>query len=177
VPQAFVGLYWRSVLLISRSALSILSAAELQAIVAHEIGHEYFWETYLSARNRRDTATLQEIELKCDVIAVLTLDALGLDGGALGPAWRKLVRFNGRLAALANAHEYPTLAEREAFLRRLLAIRAIHERRPPHDGASGHATWRPGREEARGLHGPSRTARLNRASWASMTSWTATGRE
>ena len=40
VPQAVVGLHQRAVLLISRPALRLLSASELQAPVAHEIGHE-----------------------------------------------------------------------------------------------------------------------------------------
>ena len=39
VPQAAVALYARTVLLISEAALTLLSADELQAVVAHEIGH------------------------------------------------------------------------------------------------------------------------------------------
>lgn len=53
VPQAFVGLHARSVLLISRPALRVLSGAELRALVAHEVGHEYFWD-YAHARAARD---------------------------------------------------------------------------------------------------------------------------
>jgi hypothetical protein len=130
VPQAFVGLHWRSVLLISRPALSVLSATELQALVAHEIGHDYFWEPYLSARSHGDTVALQEIELKCDVIAVLTLAALGLDPAALGRAARKMARFNVRVA-IANADEYPTPAERNEFLRVLVSTRGASVRRRP----------------------------------------------
>src|SRR6185295_8899345 len=40
-PQAAVVLHQRAVLLISRPALRLMSGAELQAVVAHEIGHEY----------------------------------------------------------------------------------------------------------------------------------------
>jgi Zn-dependent protease with chaperone function len=43
LPHAFVGLQARAVLLISGPALTILSMEELQAVVAHELGHEYFW--------------------------------------------------------------------------------------------------------------------------------------
>src|SRR5262245_4157150 len=43
VPQAAVAIHERLVLLISRVALGLLSVDELQALVAHEIGHEYVW--------------------------------------------------------------------------------------------------------------------------------------
>ena len=41
VPLARIGLYERTVLLISETALTLVEADELQALVAHEIGHEY----------------------------------------------------------------------------------------------------------------------------------------
>src|SRR5262245_53659882 len=40
VPQAAVGLHERALVFVSRPALRIVNAAELQALVAHEIGHE-----------------------------------------------------------------------------------------------------------------------------------------
>lgn len=46
VPQAAIGLHGRAVLLISETALTLLGADELQAMVAHEIGHEYVWLEY-----------------------------------------------------------------------------------------------------------------------------------
>ena len=46
VPQAVVALHHRTVLLISRAALELLSGAELQALVAHEVGHDYFWPEF-----------------------------------------------------------------------------------------------------------------------------------
>jgi hypothetical protein len=51
VVQAFIGLHARSVLLISERALDLLSAEELRAAVAHEIGHEYFWKEYQTAKS------------------------------------------------------------------------------------------------------------------------------
>lgn len=56
VPQFVVGLHQRAVLLLSRTALRSLSASELQAMVAHEIGHDYFWSDYERAQRQRDTA-------------------------------------------------------------------------------------------------------------------------
>jgi hypothetical protein len=36
--------------LVSPSALDLLDPEELQALVAHEIGHEYFWSRRFAAR-------------------------------------------------------------------------------------------------------------------------------
>jgi hypothetical protein len=123
VRQAFVGLHARSVLLISRPALRLLSGAELEALVAHEVGHEYFWEDYAHARAAGDTPGLHEVELKCDGIGVLTLVELGLDPALLVAAARKLTRYNEAVGALANMKDYPGLIERARFARDLVAIR------------------------------------------------------
>jgi len=120
VPQAVVGLHQRAVLLISRPALRFLSASELQALVAHEIGHEYFWRDYERARERRDLRGRQELELKCDGIAVLTLISLGLDPARLADGIRKMTDFNEILGATANADEYPRMQDRMRFARALL---------------------------------------------------------
>jgi hypothetical protein len=128
VPQAAFGLHGRAILLISRSALRLLSSTDVVALVAHEVGHEYFWDEYQAASIRRDAATLQEVELKCDGIAVLTLIALGLDPATLDGASRKLTRFNGERGATANVGEYPGLAERAWFLRRMIEMRSDRKR-------------------------------------------------
>ena len=120
VPQGVVGLHQRAVLLISRPALRFLSASELQALVAHEIGHEYFWRDYERARERRDLRGRQELELKCDGIAVLTLISLGLDPARLVEGIRKVTEFNEILGATANADEYPPMQDRLRFARALL---------------------------------------------------------
>jgi hypothetical protein len=109
LPQAGIGLYARSILLLSRSALDMLTATELQAVVAHELGHEYFWDDYQRARKRGDMPALQEVELKCDGIAALALIALGLHAGVLESAVRKVARFNEALGATANAAGTPIL--------------------------------------------------------------------
>lgn len=116
VPQAAIALHARAVLLISRPALRLVSAAELQALVAHEVGHEFFWREYERARERKELRTLQELELKCDGISALTLLELGLDPFLLSRITRKLTRFNEPLGATANAAEYPTLDERDRFI-------------------------------------------------------------
>jgi hypothetical protein len=122
VPQAVVGLHQRAVLLISRPALRFLSASELQALVAHEIGHEYFWKDYETARARHDRRGRQELELRCDGIAVLTLISLGLDPARLADGIRKMTEFNEILGAKANADEYPPVQDRLRFARALLRM-------------------------------------------------------
>lgn len=123
VPQAFVGLHARSILLISRPAMRLLSAVELQALVAHEMGHDYFWNDYQQARERRDLRALREVELKCDGIAALTLVALGIVPTALMSAERKVRRFNETIDAVANADAYPSSSERERFIRAVIVSR------------------------------------------------------
>ena len=115
VPQAYLGLHAGTVLVISRRSLKLLSAPELQAAVAHEIGHEYFSADYDRAREATDLASLQEIELRCDAVALLTGLALNLDAHDLGRAVKKLTRFNERVGATANAASYPTTEQRESF--------------------------------------------------------------
>jgi Zn-dependent protease with chaperone function len=121
VPQAAVALHARAVLLISRSALGLLSAGELQALVAHEVGHEFFWQEYERARQWRDARALQELELKCDGIAALTFMALGLDPASLPSSVKKIIRFNERLGTTLNADWHPSLSERKRFVRDLVA--------------------------------------------------------
>ena len=43
VPQAGLALYARAFVLISEATLTLVDAEELQALVAHEVGHEYVW--------------------------------------------------------------------------------------------------------------------------------------
>lgn len=116
VPQAVVALHQRTALLISRPALRLLSGAELQALVAHEIGHDYFWPEFERTLALGDRSGRQELELKCDGIAVLTLVALRLDLARLAGGLHKQIRFNETLGADANAADYPQLQERQRFI-------------------------------------------------------------
>jgi hypothetical protein len=120
VPQVVVGFHGRSVLLLSRPALQILSAAELQAMVAHEIGHDYFWADMERLARQPDPKRRQILELKCDGVAGLTMVALGLRVAPLFDGIRRMGTFNERLGATAGAEGYPTLRERRAFLDALL---------------------------------------------------------
>jgi len=122
LPQAVVVLHDRAVLLLSRPALRLLSPPELQALVAHEAGHDYFWAQYVASRDRDDARARQELELRCDAIAVLTLVDLGLDPAALISGLRKLTLFNERLGTRANYQRYPTMDERERFVHAITGL-------------------------------------------------------
>jgi hypothetical protein len=119
VGHAFVGLHARTVLLLSRDALRVVTREELRAIAAHELGHEYVWDRYWEAMKAQAHARMQELELVCDGIAVATLRALGLPPQDLATAVTKVERFNVRRGAVATARSYVPLAERQRFIEEL----------------------------------------------------------
>jgi hypothetical protein len=123
VPQAAIGLHGRTVLLISETALTLLGADELQAMVAHEIGHEYVWLEYERAFGLADRNRLKELELVCDGIAIATLHGLGMDPSRLMAGVEKISRFNReRFGTAINESSHPTLGQRRAFARALTAV-------------------------------------------------------
>jgi hypothetical protein len=122
VPMAVVGLHDRAVILISRPALRLLSVPELQATVAHEIGHEYFWADVAALRAQHDIDALQTLELKCDGVAVFTLVALGLNPGSLYRAIKKIGQFNDVPNARWRNNGYPPPQDRQRFIRALVDL-------------------------------------------------------
>jgi hypothetical protein len=123
-----VGLHARSVVLISQRALRLLNADELQGVVAHEIGHEYVWDEYQAALERKDARRLQELELFCDGVAIVTLRLARLEPGALARALKKITRFNHQHLGIAtNEAHYPRLAERHRFIEAVIAWSNLDE--------------------------------------------------
>jgi hypothetical protein len=123
VAQVFVGLHARCVLLISVRALDSLDDRELQAVAAHEVGHEFLWSTYYESRAERDQLRLKAIELMCDGIGALILDSIGVDPRRLPAALAKLLRLEKeRAGAGVDESHHPPGGEREAF------VRAVHAR-------------------------------------------------
>src|SRR5262245_38350908 len=116
--QARVAIYARSVVLITETALRVLSPTQLQALVAHEIGHELIWDEFEEARKKGDYARLRELELVCDGVAVLTLHRIGAPAWALIDGLLELTNSN-RLNGLeeGDSRSYPTLLERVHFPR------------------------------------------------------------
>jgi hypothetical protein len=117
VPQAWTGLYEKAVLLISLPALTLLDSEELQALAAHEIGHEYVWQQYADAKSRSDTKRLRELELVCDAIALRTLAHEGVSPERLQTAIEKDSWYNReRLGVALNQNNYPSLKERRKLI-------------------------------------------------------------
>jgi hypothetical protein len=110
------------VLLLSRDALSLVSAQELQALAAHELGHEMFWDEYEAARTVVGHARMQELELLCDGVAVTTLRGLGRGPQSLIDAVTKMTRHNERLRAVGSAARYVSLRQRRHFIEAVAAM-------------------------------------------------------
>jgi Zn-dependent protease with chaperone function len=122
VPQAWTGLYGRGVLLISAPLLKVVSSGELQALVAHEIGHEYSWVAWNSAQVAGQKDRMHEIELACDAIAVITLRKLGEEPKLLISALERVARFNSRhFPEMIDQTSHPHLQERRALIKQLSA--------------------------------------------------------
>jgi hypothetical protein len=123
---AFTGLHARAVLLISRETLGSLNTDELVAIVAHELGHDYVWDEYEQAKQQGDDRRLQELELRCDGIAVIAITRLGLDPERLISSLTKLSRHNARLSNPSgpNAARYIPLEQRARFIRAMITLTA-----------------------------------------------------
>lgn len=130
-PFAFIGLHQRAILLISDVALNLLDAAELQASIAHEIGHEYVWAEYLEAARRNDDRRLKELELICDGVGILTLQRAGVNPMALLTGAQKITNFNATSTGpAANGHRYPSAEERQRFAQAILAwAKFSHDKR------------------------------------------------
>lgn len=111
----YIGLQARAVLLISEPALRQLSIVELQAAVAHELGHEYFWTEFMEAREQKKVEMMREIELRCDGIAVITLQQLGIDPLKLVTMFDKIRAANARQLYIDNFF-HPRRDDRVRFI-------------------------------------------------------------
>jgi hypothetical protein len=116
VPVARIGLYERTVLLISGTALALLPAEDLRAQVAHEIGHEHFATEHDRATRAGDQRRLRELELMCDAVGMVMLHDLGMDPSRLMTSVEKLTLYTRRMFQTAMVESgYPTLDERRKF--------------------------------------------------------------
>jgi Zn-dependent protease with chaperone function len=116
-----VALHGRAVVLVSELAFDLLDAEELQAVVAHEVGHEYFWDEYFRARRDDSQSSLRRLELLCDGFAVITLQRVGVNPKRLLSALQMIGRYNfNRFGVALNEDNYPAFSERRTFVGRLV---------------------------------------------------------
>jgi tetratricopeptide (TPR) repeat protein len=120
-PTATAVFLAGAAVIITEPALEILTAEELQAVVAHELGHEYYWNEFEVARHNHDYSTMQELELRCDGIAVVTLDHVGVNPESLISAITKLNKYNERPGSL-NSPNYVAFQERSGFIRSMAEL-------------------------------------------------------
>jgi len=128
--QARLAIHARFVVLVPDTALKLLTSSELQAVVAHEIGHEYVWEEYDQAKKRNDWSRLRELELFCDGVAILTLVRIDVSPSALIDALRMMEasdRING-ISWVRNSH--PSTFDRARFASELTKRLVIGTRTP-----------------------------------------------
>ncbi len=118
--QARLAIYARSVVLITDTALRLLSTAELQALVGHEIGHQYVWDEFEEARKKGDHARLRQLELLCDGVAILTLHRIGSPVSALISGLQALTNSNQMNGIEVDTRSHPTLGQRAQFARQII---------------------------------------------------------
>lgn len=106
---------------ITEPALKLLSVEELQAVVAHELGHEYYWNQFEQARENKNYADMQELELRCDGIAVITLQHVGINPANLISAITRLNKHNLRPGSPTSPN-YVDLNERVTFIQRMIEL-------------------------------------------------------
>lgn len=115
VPVATASFLAGAAILITEPALELLTTEELQAVVAHELSHEYYWNEFELARRSQQYHVIKELELRCDGIAVITLKQLGLNPDRLISATTKFQQYNER-QGFPPSENYVSLAERLRFI-------------------------------------------------------------
>jgi Zn-dependent protease with chaperone function len=125
VRQATSAFLAGAAVIVTEPALEILTPEELQAIVAHELAHEYFWNEYELARQNKRLRVMQELELRCDGIAVITLVQLGFDPENLISGITRLMKFNERKGISTISDSHLPLEDRTHFIHRMIdSVRA-----------------------------------------------------
>jgi hypothetical protein len=93
-----------------------LSEDELRGALAHETAHEYVQDEYMRALAEDRRSRLQDLELVCDIIAVMTLRAIGQEAQSLAAAAEKLQRFNRFHFGYEADPDYPNVMLRRSVV-------------------------------------------------------------
>lgn len=123
---AWVGFLEGAAVAVSEEAMDLLTAEELQAVIAHELGHEYFTAEYELARKNKQYDKVKEVELRCDAISIITMKSLGLNPDALLSGITKLTTFNEGRGVKNNSNLVTSLDDRLRFCQ---AMRKLVESR------------------------------------------------
>jgi hypothetical protein len=108
----------------STKVLEILSDDEILALTAHEIGHLYFAKDLADARTSDNARLARITELKCDIIALITLKQLEKDPMVLISALKKLIQEREKARLETSTTHSPSIKDRadlaEIFLQQLM---------------------------------------------------------
>jgi hypothetical protein len=126
---AWAGFLEGSAVVVSEEAVDLLTAEELQAVVAHELGHEYFSAEYEPARSSKQYDKVKEVELRCDAVAIITMKSLGLNPNSLLSGVSKLTQFNEVLGVRNNANLVTSLDERRRFCQEMMKLAEVRDAR------------------------------------------------
>ena len=85
-------------------------------LLAHEAAHEYVQEEYKRAQAEDRRSRLQDLELVCDILAVMTLRAIGQEARSLPAAIEKLQRFNRFHFGYEVDPDYPDVMLRRSIV-------------------------------------------------------------
>ena len=121
-PLAWAGFLEGAAVLISEDALDLLTPEELQAIIAHELGHEYFAPEFESARRNQQWEKVKEVELRCDAISIITMKSLGLNPNALLSGVTRLTTFNVEHGVRSRLNLEPSLSDRAKFCKAMVNL-------------------------------------------------------
>jgi hypothetical protein len=122
---AWAGFHEGAAIVVSEEAVDILTAEELQAAVAHELGHEYFAAEYGTARKNKQYDKVREVELRCDAVAIITMKSLGLNPNSLLSGVSKLTKFNEGRGVRNNPDLVTSLDERLRFFQAMTKLAEI----------------------------------------------------
>lgn len=109
---------------LSSKTLDILDDNEITALLAHEVGHLYFASELARARLDKNARASRVAELKCDIIALMTLEKLGIPKSSLTGALKKIIAARTAAGLESFAPESPSLEDRIALAENFDAVRA-----------------------------------------------------
>lgn len=119
---AWAGMLEGAAVVVSEEAVDILTAEELQAVVAHELGHEYFAAEYEAARKSKQYDRVKEIELRCDALAIITMKSLGMNPSSLLSGVSKLTQFNEQRGVRNNPNLVTSVDDRRGFCQAMIKL-------------------------------------------------------
>lgn len=107
----------------STAIFKLLSKEETAALIAHEIGHLYFGKELADARFNENARSSRITELKCDIIAFVTLKNLKIKQTALISAVMKLIAAREKLSLETTGDQSPELTDRIYLAERFSKIK------------------------------------------------------